>query len=367
MKNFKERIDLLSLTWNGAVFSYCLDEPAYVKVEPVVPRRGPSFKTVEANTIGRICLEKLRPGTHYEIKVRWDRKNRRVSFSTLPAPSGKLLSSFAVLADTHISERGENRKGRLFVESASLLRDVLDECNAQKVDFILIAGDVTNNAEHGEYLLAGKILKQLRCPFFAVPGDHDIRKEDKTKWQKYFGPLQWVKDIKEYRITGLNTSSFFLGKEGAERLRKNVEKPGKTLIILSHLQLLPDKYFTLATKSPFIKDFNEYESLMESVMNRGALIYSGHSNIPSRLALKKGVQISVPQPVQYPCGYFLVRHYENGFYHTFKPVKSEVLREYSRQACNMAVDFYKEPLWRDIYREGKKSNWNFVWREQREE
>ena len=52
-------------------------------------------------------------------------------------------------------------------------------------------------------------------------------------------------------------------------------------------------------------------------------------------------------------GYVLVQQYQNGFYHTSKPIRSAVLNDYSRRAANMAADDYGEPQWHETYRMGE--------------
>ena len=92
-----------------------------------------------------------------------------------------------------------------------------------------------------------------------------------------------------------------------------------------------------------------------------ALLYAGHQNVPTKAGMKSAVQLNLPQPVQFPCGYVLVRQYENGCYHTFRPIQSVVLNDHSRVASNMAADDYEEPQWRDEYRMGRDvTECNFV-------
>jgi Icc-related predicted phosphoesterase len=356
-----EKVDIISLTWNSVVFSYSLAEITHVKIESLLPQHPFSFQTSQVNKIGRVCIENLLPGTSYKVKAEWKGGKKQMEFTTLPMPSGKRLNFFAVIADPHICGETENRKGRLFVESVSILRDIVSECNERKVDFVLIAGDITNKARLREYKLAKNLLETLSCPYFVVPGDHDIRNGNSEKWRQYFGNVQWKKDVADYRIIGINTSSGVIGNDGADWLSKNINRDSKFFIILSHLQLLPDNYFTSAAKNSIIADMEEHKDIIELLKNQKTLIYSGHQNIPSCIKNKKAVQVSVPQPAQYPCGYFLVQHYKNGFYHKFQPIFSEVLRENSRQMGNLTADYYNEPQWQSRYREGRnKSNWNFI-------
>jgi len=362
MKAGSDTVQVTSLTWNEAVLSFSVSGLHHLTVESIRPEKKVLGNTVEADSVGRVRLGSLRPGTDYTIVVRWARKKRTLRFATLPQPRGKLLASFAVVADPHISDRRENRKGRLFVESASLLRDIVEDCNSAAVDAVLIAGDVTNNGTASEYRAARRIMEELECPCLSVPGDHDVGRSRNTNWRRFFGPMEWATNIKGYRAIGLNTSAGRLGKRGREWLEANLPGCDKTVILLSHLQLLADPYIRLGGKRKLIADAGDDASFAVELAKRPLIIYVGHQNIPSSVTAGKAIQVSVPQPPQYPCGYYIVRVYKNGFYHTFAPVRSEILREYSRRASNLAAELYGEAQWCDDYRTGDNATGGFVWK-----
>ncbi|HBE02024.1 MAG: hypothetical protein A2096_10665 [Spirochaetes bacterium GWF1_41_5] len=339
---------IVSISWNEVLFSFLIDKYAFLKIE--CRSRSSLFKTEtgEAASIGRIALCNLIPDTEYEVIFSWGKKKKKILFHTLPGPQGKCRSEFVVIADPHISEKKENRKGRLFAESALLLQGIISELNNRNIDFILIAGDLTNTGGVNEYKKIDSILKISKHKILAVPGDHDLPGGETRAWRHYFGPLQWSLNIKDFRIIGINSAAKTLDKTAVSMLNKKNQMTYS--LILTHVALLPNPACNRGGKSDPVLTGNEY--FLKKLKSGGALIYAGHQNIPLRTEIDRLQQINVPQPSQYLCGYYLVRRFNNGFYHTFMPVESEILRQYSRIEGDLAAKFYHENQWQSAYREG---------------
>lgn len=349
-----ESVRLVSLSWDEAVIAYHVSEMARITVECLVPGKKVVAESVEMVDVGRIRVTGLKSSTEHVVKVKWKRKNRRLTFKTLPKPLGDPLSSFAVLADPHLSEKEENRKGRLFVESASILSDVIREINDLNVDFTLIAGDLTNAGTVGEYKRWEMISRRFRNPCIAVPGDHDAGTAERVAlWEKHIGPTQWIKDVKGYRIAGINTANAEINQEGYALIEKALRSRTRFPILLSHLQFIDNPAINIGTKQKTIARSDKTIAMLNDLRGTRAILYVGHQNIPVKVDIGDSVQINVPQPSQYVCGYYLVRRYSNGFYHTLMPINSEILREYSRIASNSATDLYGEKQWAEAYREGR--------------
>lgn len=362
----QNHMDVVSVCWDKAIIAFSISNISKIKVKSILPEEAILAEASEHNHVGRISLNNLRSNTSYTIEVIFGQNSQRLNFTTLPEPVGPVLSTYAAIADTHISTKDENRKGRLFVESASILYDVVSEINANAVEFVLIAGDVTNSGTQQEYSIAKKALDTLNCSIFAVPGDHDTSIDTSNNWTENFGEKQWCRDFNGFRLIGLDTSSDYLGQVGLSFLTENLPAHNRLPIILSHLQLFPDNYITSNFRSKICLDYDKYSSEIKGLSGIPTIVYSGHQNIPSRVSLHKSIQINVPQTVQFPCGYLLVRRYANGLYHTFMPIRSEVLNEHSRIAGNKAADQYGEPQWRDTYRQGSsltQSNFLFPYSE----
>ena len=352
MKKDDDFMKLISLSWDKAIISF--NSNSYDFVEITCACRGKSFnlKTEEAGSLGRIELNGLAPETDYRLTGNCGKLKSKLEFKTLPVPVGKLLSSYAVIADPHVSEKKENRKGRLFVESAMILESVIEECNELGVDFSLIAGDLTNSATNWEYETVKKIMGDADAPVFSVPGDHDIAGNMQRRWRSFFGEDEWSTKIKEYHITGLNTGKNSLSGK-AHKLLEEASETKKFPLVLTHSLLFHNPYIKYGAKCKPVENSPKSTKSLDGIRAVPSIIYAGHQNIPSRVAEGSSVQVSIPQISQYICGYYIVRHFKNGFYHFFMPIKSEALRQYSRSASGNSVDFYSEKQWTPSYREGE--------------
>jgi len=355
LKKAEENVALISRSWDSATLSFSLPCMSRLTVESILPAKQLLAQTSEESTIGRVALQDLLPDTAYVIRVQWRGGSREFHFSTLPAPVGRQLSAFAAMADPHVSLKPENRKGRLFVESLSILRGLISEFNRAHLDFVLVAGDLTNMGTAEEYDAAAGVLGELACPCLAVPGDHDLQGDGLFRWTAKLGPTSWCREIKGLRLFGLNTARGILEEEDRALLERRSTTGPPVQILVSHAQIIPDDYIRFG-KEKGLKNFAQHQTFLRRLFRGPALIYVGHQNVPSLARMENALQLNLPQPVQFPCGYVLVRQYKNGFYHTFQPIQSPILDEYSRIASNMAADHCGEPQWRDTYRAGKRLN-----------
>jgi len=82
----------------------------------------------------------------------------------------------AQISDTHITEQGQNTYG--FVPMAENLKRCVASINSLTLqpDIVLLSGDVTSDALIKEAEYAARILDDLVCPYFLIPGNHDDRR-----------------------------------------------------------------------------------------------------------------------------------------------------------------------------------------------
>lgn len=79
---------------------------------------------------------------------------------------------FAHITDIHLSE--EDTWGTLGGRAGDIFRETVRYFNhLESLDFVLITGDILNNATPGEVTLARDILSTLNKPWHFVPGNHD--------------------------------------------------------------------------------------------------------------------------------------------------------------------------------------------------
>ncbi|MBQ9502083.1 MAG: metallophosphoesterase [Lentisphaeria bacterium] len=340
---------IISFDWERALLAYDLNAPGFVEAE--IRETGKTVKSVEACGTGRLVLENLPAGTFLHVTFRHPGGEKELVFTALPPPEGEMTGQFALIADPHISTKDENRKGRFFIESASLVRDALERCAGLGIACTLWPGDITNAGLPGEYALAAKVLKALPTPPLLVPGNHD---HDPGAWKSTFGPRRGVYPLPGGgSVVAVDTSDQLLHEDDAKVLRDVLRRDGK-VTVMTHYQFFPSSDIThVPPEKTMPLNIADHAALLEEICRTPSVVWAGHQNILSVTRAGRAVQINLPQIPQYSCGWLRVRRFSNGDYYTFEPVSSEVLRQWSRKAGEEAASFYGEPQWRGAYRCGK--------------
>ncbi|MBE6367262.1 MAG: hypothetical protein E7052_05060 [Lentisphaerae bacterium] len=344
-----EYAHIISFDWQNALFAYDLDKAGFIELEVV--NTGEIIKSQEATGCGRLELENLPSDTLIKVVCRWNGGEKTLAFKTLPQAQGDLIGQFALIADPHISSKKENRKGRFFVESAALAEDVIKRCAELNITYTIWPGDITNAGLADEYVLCDKVLKNLPQKPYLVPGNHDHNPE---LWQQYFGVRSWVRSVPGIgKVIGIDTSSQRLLDEDVQIIKQELESAGR-VVIVTHYQLFasPDINHVPPERVTPV-NCAEHAELLQQISRTPSIIYAGHQNIMSVTRIGDAVQINLPQPSQYPCGWLHVRCFENGTYYTFEPITSEVMRQWSRRTGNAAAEFYNQRQWREEYRRGR--------------
>ncbi|HVP57182.1 MAG TPA: metallophosphoesterase [bacterium] len=102
----------------------------------------------------------------------------------------KPLFMFAAIADPHVSQA----LGDMYTyikatdKSAQLLAACIHDINAHMppVDFVVLLGDIADRGRKAEFDTASKIMDSLKCPFYAVVGNHDnFQSDHKAAWMKF--------------------------------------------------------------------------------------------------------------------------------------------------------------------------------------
>lgn len=102
---------------------------------------------------------------------------------------------FAVVSDTHIGAGS----------AASALESVVAAVNSRPaLEFVVVAGDITEKGRLNEFVQAKKILDGLKVPYYAIPGNHD------SHWIGH-GLTNFLKTWPEDRFFSQKRSDVFLG------------------------------------------------------------------------------------------------------------------------------------------------------------
>lgn len=114
--------------------------------------------------------------------------------------------SFAVISDIHLAipqQKGVVDKYVLFLKSRMLVENTITEINkVPNLKFVLVAGDLTHDAEPWNVDELKKIMTQLKVPYYVVLGNHDS------------SPVPHENKDQPITLSKYNVGGAFIGKSG---------------------------------------------------------------------------------------------------------------------------------------------------------
>ena len=122
---------------------------------------------------------------------------------------------------------GDNRDG------AEVYNRLLNRAKAYNPLFILNTGDFVREGQAFEYENYIKQIASVDIPILHLPGNHDVRYGSET-YRKYVGDLNWVFDLGDFRIIGLDNATGKFTEETVAFARKNLTSQ-KICLVAFHI------------------------------------------------------------------------------------------------------------------------------------
>jgi 3',5'-cyclic AMP phosphodiesterase CpdA len=161
-------------------------------------------------------------------------------------PQGS-ATRIAFVADTHVNLQ-TNKTGVAYRQH---LHQAIAAINAAKVDFVLIAGDLTDSGTREQMTLFREEMKAFEAPVLFVPGNHDvgilgfgdvktsITSDKVRRFGQEVGPNWFAREQAGVRIVGINSCLFGTGFSEEEEqwkfLEKELAKPqAKPTLLVEH-------------------------------------------------------------------------------------------------------------------------------------
>ncbi len=136
--------------------------------------------------------------------------------------------------DLHLTEAG--------LENHCVARWMVDQVNdLVRPDFVQFIGDNVQDAQEDQFRLFAELAARLRVPWYAVVGDHDVRRDEGVgRFRARFGEPHGSLSLRGFRFLRLNTQEAWpvgLSAAQAAWFRAEVdaaEKAGERVVVFQH-------------------------------------------------------------------------------------------------------------------------------------
>ena len=274
-----------------------------------------------------VHIDDLSSDARYYYKTTETKDGGFKEFQTLPEPGGKLLFSFAVCTDIHLTNTKLDEFGSLYKESWAVFNGLIDELNGQPLDFLVVKGDVSDRSEAPDYQAFVEAAKRLQCKTYVVPGNHD---KLRPSWGLFFNSFSpdsrsyYSIDHKNWHFVFLDSATEdnntgLLGPDQLAWLQSDLgsHKDTPTMIFMHHLvrQTVFPK-----TDRFFIEDSPEFLKLLDDYAP--AAVHSGHAHLNKATSYKDTDLIVTGAVITYPVQYNVYHVYEKGYVQTARRLQS---------------------------------------------
>ncbi|OGI20243.1 MAG: hypothetical protein A3B68_05310 [Candidatus Melainabacteria bacterium RIFCSPHIGHO2_02_FULL_34_12] len=243
------------------------------------------------------------------------------SFYLIHAEESKPLLHFVQISDIHLQQTYAKDSTRLLGSSQKLFKDAVSQINKIKnLDFVLGTGDLVDVPEESLVNKFIEIAKELKYPFYAVLGNHDVGVNTKLNKQKF---IQKFSDLKGARsFTGsMSYYSFCPNDKFAivcldGTTEKTVTSHGQIddeqlKWLKNELTANENKFVIIALHFPVIQPYKsdthfifepDRTRLLEIIENHKNVIgvFTGHYHAARLTKVKNRIHNSCPAVVQYP-------------------------------------------------------------------
>jgi 3',5'-cyclic AMP phosphodiesterase CpdA len=127
--------------------------------------------------LGAVEIPGLQPATTYRVGL--DGRDA-ATFTTLPAPPGRLVGRLATVSDLHVGEHGFGHWPRLHHDGTGAsghpmlcASAALAEAVRWGAQHIVVKGDLSHHSRRREYDMLAPLLQSVPVPLTLIPGNHD--------------------------------------------------------------------------------------------------------------------------------------------------------------------------------------------------
>jgi 3',5'-cyclic-AMP phosphodiesterase len=204
----------------------------------------------------------------------------------IPTPSSAVILSptfnssspltFAVISDIH--------------SDYAALAKTLEKIKSNKVEFIIVAGDLTTVGAESELLKVKNILDQSKIPYYAIPGNHDLwsEKNGTNPYVNVFGSRYKYFQKDNVRFILMDNASGIIGVDQKQEQWLNStlsECPKLYCLVFAHMPL-NNPYLLHVMGEDSTKVASQAAKLVKEMVNfKVKELFAGHIHYLSTYAL----------------------------------------------------------------------------------
>ncbi len=196
---------------------------------------------------------------------------------------------FVLFTDLHISPTNH--------KPTEDLQNAVNDVNAMKnIDFVIVAGDVTESGDNESLLIVKKVLQKLLIAYSIILGNHDTKWSESgaTDFQRIFGDDKFSFAHKGFQFIGFNTGPIIkmgdghIAPQDINWMKNVLKKTGKSIpiFVFTHYPLQTgdvDNWFSI---TDVLRKYN-IQAVFSGHYNRNTLLsYDGLPGIVFRSTLR---------------------------------------------------------------------------------
>ncbi len=227
----------------------------------------------------QVVIENIIPSS--EVKVLPEPGRQAASCSVEPAGPASLLLSLKGGGRQRLQLRPSAKEGgpffAVFGDSQGhneVLAEIIKAVNAHEVDFLICLGDMVASGTEEEYRAFQETMAGSNCPYYTVPGNHDIKGEGAGYYRSRLAPADYSFDYAGCRFIFMDSSLMTLSEAQLEWLQKTLDGGLPGLIFLHVPPLDPRKKEDHAFLDP--RQADNFLELLAEPPGRALAVFSGH-------------------------------------------------------------------------------------------
>jgi len=116
------------------------------------------------------------------------------------------------------------------------LDQVVLDANEEQPDFVMHCGDLTPFGREEQYEEVLDIIEPLSVPFYATPGNHDVRLDGRVIFEELFGPTNYSFDVGPIHFTVIDTSEGIMSTDQLNWLEADlVSAEAEYKVVFTHI------------------------------------------------------------------------------------------------------------------------------------